>query len=85
MQLGLSHVILDVLGPGESNCKLPNSDILCMFAQFSHTWVAPVHLCQLPSTFLAWPSLQHATNGGEASVTLVSLVLPLRFAAFSYS
>ena len=28
MQLGLSQVIFDVLGPGEGNCKLPNSDVL---------------------------------------------------------
>ena len=28
VQLGISHVILDVLGPGESNCELPDSNIL---------------------------------------------------------
>ena len=28
MQLGLSHVVFDVLGPGKGNCKLPDSDVL---------------------------------------------------------
>ena len=28
MQLGLSHVVFNVLGPGEGNCKLPDSDVL---------------------------------------------------------